>query len=158
MASRQQPSGTQRPTIASCSLCPCRAAVDWSSHSSTVGSRVCCRRPKAVAGAEAPCKGGFRSHRQGAQWRPKVKSQKSVIDVGRLGGAEQQFLKIQPQAQSPDPGTSWARLKQVPRPMLPADGALTLGRALAWGGQGGESCWLCPLYSFMAGLVTCGRA
>lgn len=88
---------------------------------------------------------------------PKVKSQKSVLDVEHLG-AEQQILKIQPQSQGPDPGTSWARLKQVPCPTLPADGALILGRALAWGGGSGEGCCLCPLYSCMAGLVTCGRA
>lgn len=93
----------------------------------------------------------------GCSVESKVKSQKSVLDVGHLG-AEQQFLKIQPQSQGPDPGTSWARLKQVPCPMLPADGTLILGRALAWGGRSGEGCWLCPLYSYMAGLGTCGRA
>lgn len=51
---------------------------------------------------------------------------RGVLDVGSLGT---QYLKIRCLKPRALTRASWVRVKQVPSPMLPADGALTLGRS-----------------------------
>lgn len=64
-----------------------------------------------------------------------------------------------PQAQGPDSSASWARVKQVPIPMPPVDGAHALKRKLVWGGGGGAADCITPPPFILAqvGSVT-GRA
>lgn len=130
VASHRQPLGTLNPVIAYCNPCPELSHTLLLAVNHAVGHRAD-RSP--AEGSLPPCKGGLKSHFHNVQWRSKVKSQRSVLDVGSLD-TEQGFLKILPQAQGPDPGACWARVKWVPSPMPPVDGALVLGWKIVWGG------------------------